>query len=59
MDFRDGQDRVDASVLSGVNQMSDLTLMQVGNNVEIHHGNDILVLKGVSAADLDKSDFIF
>ena len=58
-DFRNGQDRVDASCLSGVNQLSDLTLQQVGNNVEIHHGNDVLVLQGVSAADLDKSDFIF
>ena len=42
-----------------MSQLSDLTLQQVGNNVEIHHGNDVLVLQGVSAADLDKSDFIF
>ena len=58
-DFRNGQDRVDASGLSGVNHLSDLTLKDVGNNVEIHHGNEVLVLKGVSAADLDQSDFIF
>ena len=58
-DFRHGQDRIDATSLHGVNQMSDLTLVQVGDNVEIHHGNAVLVLQGVSASDLDQSDFIF
>jgi Ca2+-binding RTX toxin-like protein len=58
-DFRNGHDKIDARSLSGVNSMSDLVLMQSDNGVEIAHGSDILVLKGVNVSDLDNSDFIF
>ncbi|QRM31582.1 peroxidase family protein [Microvirga sp. VF16] len=58
-DFRNGHDKIDARSLSGVDSLSDLSLMQSGNNVEIVHGSDILVLKGVKVSDLDNSDFVF
>ncbi|MBQ0823847.1 cadherin-like domain-containing protein [Microvirga sp. HBU67558] len=58
-DFRADHDRIDASRLSGVDKLSDLHLTQVGHDTVIDHGSDILVLKGVTASDLDNSDFIF
>ncbi|MGO4525956.1 peroxidase family protein [Microvirga sp. 2MCAF35] len=58
-DFRNGQDRIDARGLVGVDKMSDLTVAQLGQDVMIAHGSDVLVLKGVNASDLDNSDFIF
>jgi Ca2+-binding RTX toxin-like protein len=58
-DFRNGQDRIDARSLSNVDNLSDLTLVQVDQGVMIALGSDILVLKGVSTSDLDNSDFIF
>jgi Ca2+-binding RTX toxin-like protein len=58
-DFRDGQDRIDARGLSGVDGLSDLNVVQVDQDVMIAHGTDILVLKGVTVSDLDNSDFIF
>jgi Ca2+-binding RTX toxin-like protein len=58
-DFRNGHDRIDARGLSGVDNLSDLTLVQVDQDVMIARGSDILVLKGVNASDLDNSDFIF
>jgi Ca2+-binding RTX toxin-like protein len=58
-DFRNGYDRIDARNLSGVNSLSDLHVVQVDQDVMIARGSDILVLKGVTASDLDNSDFIF
>jgi Ca2+-binding RTX toxin-like protein len=58
-DFRNGQDRIDVSRLSGVDGMSDLALIQVGRDVEIRHGASVLVLKDVAKASLDDWDFIF
>jgi Ca2+-binding RTX toxin-like protein len=58
-DFRDGQDRIDARRLSGVDDLSDLSLAQVGSSTVIGHGDEVLVLKGVLASDLDQTDFIF
>jgi Ca2+-binding RTX toxin-like protein len=58
-DFRSGHDRIDARSLSGVNSLSDLHVVQVDQDVMIARGSDILVLKGVTASDLDNSDFIF
>jgi len=57
--FTDGLDRIDVSSLAQVDQFSDLAMLQSGDNVTIQHGSDILVLKGVTASDLDQSDFIF
>ena len=45
--------------LSGVADPSDLSLVQVGADTVLWHGTDVLVLKGVTAADLDSGDFIF
>jgi Ca2+-binding RTX toxin-like protein len=58
-DFRDGQDRIDARGLSGVDSLSDLNVVQLDQDVMLARGADILVLKGVNASDLDNSDFIF
>ncbi|WP_114944093.1 peroxidase family protein [Microvirga calopogonii] len=58
-DFRNGQDRIDARCLASVDKVSDLIVMQLGQDVMISHGSDVLVLKGVNASDLDNSDFIF
>lgn len=58
-DFRHGQDKIDVSGLSGVEQKSDLHLWQMGSDTMIWNGSDILVLKGVTASDLDNGDFIF
>jgi Ca2+-binding RTX toxin-like protein len=58
-DFRHGQDKIDVSGLAGVEQKSDLHLWQMGSDTMIWHGSDVLVLKGVTASDLDNGDFIF
>jgi Ca2+-binding RTX toxin-like protein len=58
-DFRHGLDRLDVSGLAGVADQSDLSLVQVGADTVLWHGTDVLVLKGVTAADLDNGDFIF
>jgi Ca2+-binding RTX toxin-like protein len=58
-DYRDGQDRIDVSRLSGVHTVADLTLWQVGHDVMIAHGTDVLVLDDVSISVLHQSDFIF
>ncbi len=58
-DFRDGEDRIDVRGLAGVENLSDLHRVQIGADTAITHGDDILVLKGVTASDLDQSDFIF
>ncbi|RDI49528.1 calcium-binding protein, partial [Microvirga subterranea] len=58
-DFRHGQDRIDVSGLSGVAHKADLHLWQMGADTLIWHGSDVLVLKGVTASDLDNGDFIF
>ncbi|MBM6596402.1 peroxidase family protein [Microvirga pudoricolor] len=58
-DFRNGEDMIDVSGLGKVNGISDLALDQVGNDVEIRHGSDVLVLEGVSIAQLDSKDFAF
>jgi hypothetical protein len=42
-----------------VDKVSDLNVAQVGHDVMLSHGSDILILKGVNASDLDNSDFIF
>ncbi|GEO17966.1 peroxidase family protein [Microvirga aerophila] len=59
IDFRHGQDRIDVSQLSGVEQKSDLHLWQYGSDTVIWHGSDMLVLRGVTASGLDNGDFIF
>nr|WP_312896992.1 peroxidase family protein [Microvirga soli] len=58
-DFRDGEDRIDASRLSGVDQLSDLAIWQAGNDTVIWYKFDLIVLKGVNASDLGNSDFVF
>jgi Ca2+-binding RTX toxin-like protein len=58
-DFRDGHDRIDARSLSNVDNLSDLHVTQSGGDTIVTHGDDILVLKGVSPTDLDQTDFIF
>jgi serralysin len=58
-DFRNDHDRIDVSALSGVNDRHDLSLVQVGADVEIHHGSGVLILEGVLASELDNKDFIF
>jgi hypothetical protein len=58
-DFRHGHDKLDVSGLAGVADQSDLSLVQVGADTVLWHGTDVLVLKGVTASDLDSGDFIF
>lgn len=58
-DFRHGRDEIDVSRLSGVDKLSDLDVRQSGHDAVIAHGSDVLVLKGVTASDLDSNDFIF
>jgi Ca2+-binding RTX toxin-like protein len=57
-DFRNGHDKIDVSRLN-VNHVSDLHLDQMGEDVMIWHGTDVLVLEGISVRDLDNGDFIF
>jgi Ca2+-binding RTX toxin-like protein len=58
-DYRDGEDRIDVSRLSGVDNLSDLAIWQAGNDGVIWNKFDLIILKGVNAADLGSSDFIF
>lgn len=58
-DFRDGEDRIDVSRLSGVDNLSDLAIWQAGNDAVIWYEFDLILLKGVTASDLGSSDFIF
>ena len=58
-DFRDGEDKIDVSGLSGVDRLSDLAIWQAGNDAVIWNKFDVMVLKGVNASDLGSSDFVF
>ncbi|KFG68273.1 peroxidase family protein [Microvirga sp. BSC39] len=58
-DFRDGEDKIDVSRLSGVDSLSDLAIWQAGNDAVIWYKFDLMLLKGVTASDLGSNDFIF
>ncbi len=57
-DFRDGEDKIDVSRLSGVDDSSDLNMWQIGSDTIIWYKTDAMVLKGVNMFDLSNSDFI-
>ncbi|MCY3786488.1 MAG: calcium-binding protein [bacterium] len=63
LDFTDGADLIDLSAFTGIAQFSDLTVSQVGDNVEIHlsdqDGGGSITLENFALADLDENDFIF
>ena len=62
-DFTDGEDLIDLSAFTGITQFSDLTVAQVGDNVEIdlssESGGGSITLQNVLLADLDETDFVF
>jgi Ca2+-binding RTX toxin-like protein len=61
-DYTDGQDKIDLTMLDAVttyDQLAATQMHQVGQHVEIDGGNgDILVLRNVTLAMLDASDFL-
>jgi Ca2+-binding RTX toxin-like protein len=57
-DFRSGSDKIDVRALN-VNHVSDLDLNQIGRDLVIWHGTNVVILEGVALRDLDNSDFIF
>ena len=56
-DFEDGTDLIDLSAL-GI-AFADLTLVQVGQNVEIDTGEGIIAINDSLVADFDTTDFVF
>ena len=62
MDFTSGQDVIDLSGIDGISSLSDLSLRDAGDGVEIDlsdYGGGVVWLKDVSLDDLDASDFVF
>jgi Ca2+-binding RTX toxin-like protein len=61
-DFGPGADRVDLSGISDITSFADLVknhAVDVGNDVVIRAGTDMLTLKHVDLSDLSKADFLF
>ncbi|HWT08837.1 MAG TPA: calcium-binding protein, partial [Roseomonas sp.] len=61
-DYADGLDRIDFSAHAGVTGFADLVVTQVGGAAYITRaagGLDRIGLMGVSAANIDATDFIF
>ena len=56
-DFEDGTDLIDLSAL-GI-AFADLTLVQVGQNVEIDTGEGIIAINDSLVEDFDTTDFVF
>jgi len=58
-DFTDGADRIDLSENTGIASFSDLTIRQSSGGVVIDLGSgDQIILRGVTASELDASDFL-
>ena len=55
-DFKDGADKID---VSSFGPAAHLSVHQVGHDVEIRVGHDVLVLDDVSVKHIDHTDFIF
>ncbi len=62
-DFQDGIDRLNFIKVTGVSDTSDLTITDMTvegiSGVSIISASDEVFLQGVTAADIDNSDFLF
>ena len=57
-DFEDGIDSIEFNI-SGINDISDLTLTNFLNGVDIDYGTGLIRVFGVSSSDFSNADFIF
>ena len=58
-DWQDGSDLLDFTGHSGVTSIGDLAIAQAGSNTEISFAADTIILVGVTATDIDGTDFVF
>lgn len=58
-DFQNGRDRFDLSDIFGLDRFSQLSLKQVGSDVRIGYGDDVIIAKNIATADIDATDFMF
>lgn len=62
VDFVTGTDRIDLGDLNAITGFSDLKsnhLSTVGGDAHITAGSDVIIIKGVTAGELDAADFLF
>jgi len=57
MDFENGTDKIDMRSVSNLTTYNQLYIEQVGNNVDIHYGADVLTLENTYSWLIDSSDF--
>lgn len=62
-DFGDGLDKIDLSAFTGIDALSDSSVMQVGADVVIdltdQNGGGTITIENFDLADLDDGDFVF
>ena len=58
-DWQDGLDRIEIARSAGARRFSDLAIVQQGDDVHIATGEGQIILVGIDAADIGKSDFSF
>ena len=58
-DWQDGLDRIEIGRQAGARRFSDLTITQQGDDVHITTGEGEIILAGIDAADIGRSDFSF
>jgi Ca2+-binding RTX toxin-like protein len=57
-DFRNGSDKISLKGIAGLTSLTQVSVSQTGSDTKIGFGSDYIVLKDVSAAVIDASDFI-
>ena len=59
-DFQNGTDKLDLTVVAGVDEFSDLVITDTGPGVNVSYGTGSFELTNVANfGDIDSSDFIF
>jgi len=61
MDFRNGQDRIDVSGWTGIDDFADVqaNVAVTGDDLVIAFGNDDITIRNMKLSELDAGDFIF
>ena len=55
----DGLEKIDLSAVAGIGSLADLTVTDVSGGALIAFGANTITVVGLTAANLDNSDFIF
>lgn len=54
-----GIEKINLAPVSGVTEISDLTISTIGGNAQIAYAGNTIVVEGLVAGDLDSGDFVF